>query len=323
MQLSGQPLHAHHFRTMGSEISVWLIHENAEIANTLLRQAQALMATIEARMSRFRATSELSAVNRASGQWSFVSRPLWQVIWSALQLAGDTAGLFDPTVLTDVLAAGYDGTFDAIGHGAVHRDTTRQIATGRWQAVAVDPERHAIRLPLGIGLDLGGIAKGFTAEQMVNFLGQWAPCLVDAGGDLTAGDGPDEYPGWPVAVAMPSPVRDAEPESVLSLWLNNATLATSGIDYRRWQQDGQPVHHLIDPRTGLPAATDVVTASVLCSDARRAEAWATATLVAGCEIGLARLHKQQLAGVIIDNRQQIHQTDSLHRYRMADAQVAI
>ena len=91
---------------------------------------------------------------------------------------------------------------------------------------------------------------------------------------------------------MPSPVRDAEPESVLSLWLNNATLATSGIDYRRWQQDGQPVHHLIDPRTGLPAATDVVTASVLCSDARRAEAWATATLVAGCEIGLARLHTQ-------------------------------
>ena len=80
----------------------------------MLRQAQALMATIEARMSRFRATSELSAVNRASGQWSFVSRPLWQVIWSALPLAGDTAGLFDPTVLTDVLAAGHDGRLHAL-----------------------------------------------------------------------------------------------------------------------------------------------------------------------------------------------------------------
>lgn len=69
---------------------------------------------------------------------------------------------------------------------------------------------------------LGGIAKGFTAEQLVvDFLGQWGSCLVDAGGDLTAGDGPAGHPGWPVAIAMPDTDENVEPATAALLWLNN------------------------------------------------------------------------------------------------------
>ena len=322
MDFYDQPLHEHRFRAMGSTFALWLIHTDAALAAALLSQAQNVLAAIETRMTRFAATSELSALNRASGQWTSLSRPLWEVVWRALQLAGETGGLFDPTVLTAVLAAGYDRSFDQIGRRSASLGTTEQRATGCWQAVRCDPARHAILLPAGVGLDLGGIAKGYAAEIVVTYLSQWGPCLVDAGGDLVAGDGPADFPGWPVAIAMPAAARDAEPATAVPLWLSNATLATSGIDYRRWQQDGRHLHHLIDPRTGLPATNNILTASVLCADACRAEAWATATLVAGEDEGMARLQAQELAGVMIEPRAVIHQTRAMQRHVMVDARVS-
>ncbi|MGB1253677.1 MAG: FAD:protein FMN transferase, partial [Candidatus Promineifilaceae bacterium] len=74
---------------------------------------------------------------------------------------------------------------------------------------------------------------------------------------------------------------------------------TSGVDYRRWQHGDVVLHHVIDPRIGISAETDLSTCSVLAADACRAEAWATATLVAGAELGYSRLVEQQLAGVTI------------------------
>jgi len=316
MELCDLPLHYHQFRAMGSTFSIWLLLDDAPLAEDLLYQAQALIETAEARLTRFDATSELCLVNRAAGEWTALSRPMWQVVQQALHLARETGGLFDPTVLTAMLACGYDRTFEQIGSGAENRGTTMQRATGQWQAVLCDAARHAILLPAGVGLDLGGIAKGFTAEQVVNFLSQWGSCLVDAGGDLTAGDAPGAYPGWPVAIAMPAAPADAEPPTAVSLWLSNGTLATSGVDYRWWQQGDRRLHHLIDPRTGLPAANKVITASVLSGDACRAEAWATAALVAGEQLGPARLNEQRLAGVLIEADGRIHQTNAMDRYVM-------
>ena len=314
MDLYDLPLYEHQFHAMGSTFSIWLLQRDAEVAEDLLHQAQALIDQAEVRMTRFSATSELSRLNRAAGAWTVLSRPMWQVVGRALHLARETGGLFDPTVLTAMLAAGYDRSFEQIGSGAVNCGTTMQRATGQWQAITCDAARHAILLPAGVGLDLGGIAKSFTAELVVNFLSQWGPCLVDAGGDLTAGDAPGDYPGWPVAIAMPSTPKEPEPATAVPVWLSNATLATSGVDFRWWQHGERRLHHLIDPRTGLPAANKVVTASVLCADACRAEAWATAALVAGEQLGPARLDEQRLAGVFIDADGRIHQTRMMGRY---------
>jgi FAD:protein FMN transferase len=144
-----------------------------------------------------------------------------------------------------------------------------------------------------------GLAKGHTAQRVAAYLSHWGPCLVDAGGDLAAGTAPHGLPGWPVAVAAPS-ARDADPPDLFHLWLTHASLATSGIDYRRWHQHGQVVHHLIDPRSGGPADTDALTVSVMAQDAVQAEGWATAALVAGRDEGLALLARQGLAGAVVD-----------------------
>jgi thiamine biosynthesis lipoprotein len=179
-----------------------------------------------------------------------------------------------------------------------HPQPTTGSLIGRWREIELDTARQAVRLPVGVGLDLGGIAKGDTAQQALNLLAQTGPALVDAGGDLVAASAPANFPGWPVALSTPwseaTPTRD-----LATFWLAAGALATSGVDYRSWVQDGLVAHHLIDPQTGQPAQTDTLTATVFAPEAAVAEAWATATLIAGMEAGIDNLLEHELAGLVI------------------------
>jgi thiamine biosynthesis lipoprotein len=113
-----------------------------------------------------------------------------------------------------------------------------------------------------------------------------------------------------MAVAAPS-AGENDPPDLFHLWLTQATLATSAIDYRRWQHNGRVVHHLIDPRTGYPAATDTLAVSVLAHDAAQAEGWATAALVAGRDAGLALLTRHGLAGAVVDRQHRLVLTPAM------------
>src|SRR5690606_3509789 len=143
-----------------------------------------------------------------------------------------------------------------------------------------------------------GVAKGIVAQDAVQMLSAVGPALVDAGGDLTAGLAPRGWPGWPVSVAAPSGKGEAE-RDLFRLWLAGATLATSGSDYRRWRQGTQLAHHLIDPRTGSPASSDVLSASILAPEAADAEGWATAALIAGSTLALDMLAERKLPAALV------------------------
>lgn len=289
----------HRFYAMGSHMALWLELDDRKIAHAALQQVEALFAAAERRMTRFAKTSELSRLNAQPEQWVKLSNILWQVVVRAVAFARETEGLFDPTLLNALEAAGYDRSFNQLeAESSAPRIGKKHL--GRWEEIQLDAQRRAIWLPAGVRLDVGGIAKGFSAQQAVAFLSQWGACLVDAGGDLTAGDAPAGWPGWPVGISAPRHEDKKEPEHLVQLWLNNASLATSGIDYRRWKRNGRLAHHLIDPRTGEPAETDILTVSILSSDASHAEAWATAALVAGLEKGEKLLQEKQLAGAFID-----------------------
>jgi thiamine biosynthesis lipoprotein len=287
---------SHQFRAMGSHIVLWL-EADEMTARPAFGRAQALIAEAERVLSRFGPQSELSKLNARPQQWVPVSPLLWDVITQALALAEVTGGLFDPTVLPALEAVGYTCSF-ADMHG-VAQDSDSEATPGCWAAVQGDAARRALWLPAGVRLDLGGVAKGHTAQRVAAYLSRWGPCLVDAGGDLTAGAAPHGLTGWPVAVAAPSAANHDAPD-LFHLWLAHASLATSGIDYRHWHQHGRVVHHLIDPRSGCPVDTDALTVSVMAPDAVQAEGWATAALVAGRDEGLALLARQGLAGAVID-----------------------
>lgn len=314
---------SHQFYAMGSHMTAWLDLADQPLAQRTLTQVEALFHAAEARFSRFRTTSELAQVNAQAGQWTSVSNVFWRLLTHALHLSRATDGLFDPTVFNAVVATGYDRDFAEVRQRTTPRNgyalTDTPTLRGSWQAVELDPVQHALRLPPDVKLDLGGIAKGATAQAAVHFLSQWGPCLVDAGGDLVAGDAPTGWPGWLVGIAKPTPFAlepvAEEPASDLAhLWLKNSALATSGTDYRRWQQGGVMVHHLIDPRTGTAAATDLLTVSVLAAEAAVAEAWAKAALILGAKAGRALLDGHHHPAALVDQQQQLSITLALQPF---------
>jgi thiamine biosynthesis lipoprotein len=123
------------------------------------------------------------------------------------------------------------------------------------------------RLEPGSGLDLGGLAKGWMADRLAERLGENA--LANLGGDLCAHGGGPAGEGWPVDFAG------------VTVMLREQGAATSSTRKRAWQMGVQRVHHLIDPRTGAPAAGDLTQVSVVATSATRAEVFAKAALLLG------------------------------------------
>jgi thiamine biosynthesis lipoprotein len=270
------------FRAMGSHIQAWLAVPKATDAD-ILNQLPLWFESWEARFSRFRASSELCRLNQEAGQWVSVSAEMGEVIALALKSAQMTDGLFNPLILPAVEAAGYDHDFTGVDYqpGVKRSAMPGAVAVADWYMIEWDAKRQRVRLPVFARIDLGGIVKGWAAQRTADRLQHYGACLVDAAGDMAAFGAPDDSGGWQVGIAP-----QADPDSDLEMArytvnLSDAGIATSGVDYRHWLQNGQPMHHLIDPRTGQPTANDILTATVIASDTIQAEALAKATLISG------------------------------------------
>ena len=281
-------MNTHQFCAMGCQIQIWLENADNELAQAHFQTVEALFATAEARLSRFRPDSELSWLNDQPERWVAVSPELWLLLHRTLALARQTDGLFDPALLPAIRANGYRHSF-LVGQSA--RPAPYRHQAGLYRQIRLDRARGMVWLPAGAQLDLGAVAKGYTAQQAIDQLNAFGPSLIDAGGDLTAGAAPANQPGWPVGVAFPELDQDLGDE-LYRLYLRHATLATSGTDYRRWRLGDQATHHIIDPQTGRAALSETVTVSVLATDAAMADAWATALLVPACDqaVALAEAH---------------------------------
>lgn len=256
---------------MGTSIRV--LTDDAADERAISSAATAIRGTFEheeRRFSRFRPESELSRVNAASGRSIALSPSLGAVMRLALEAARSTEGVFDPTVLGAMGAIGYDRDFDEVlarARGMLHPTSP----CGRWRDVTL--EGDVLRVPAGVGIDLGGIAKGWTADLAATRALEaglpWA--LVNAGGDLRiVGDAPA------IDVAVEDP--DDRGAELGRLSIREGGLATSSIRSRSW---GPGLHHVIDPRTGAPAETDVLQVTVTAPTCAEAEIRATAALLGG------------------------------------------
>jgi thiamine biosynthesis lipoprotein len=290
------------FRAMNTDVHVILVCDGAgwkSGAEAAFLEVERLFASVEATLSRFRPESELSRLNRNSGAPFTASPLLFQVVAEALEAARATDGLFDPTVLRALEAAGYDRSFDDLREGIVERGPVLPAtARGQWRKVTLDPERRTIMLPEQCGLDLGGIAKGWTVDQAVHLLAGrgFRHFAVDAGGDLYAAGRQADGSPWHVGVEDPrAPERD-----LVLLQVEDCAVATSSICRRRWMRHGRAYHHLIDPRTGMPAQSGVLAATVLAPTVAWAEVLAKAVVFLGPHEGLRFLEQQpDAAGLLV------------------------
>ena len=243
-------------------------------------QAQKYIQTSEARFTRFSEDSELSALNGSSGKRFKASTDLFAVVALTRRFFHLTRGLFDPSILPDLKRAGYNRSMEVLRElgPSPLLETLLENEHPSLSEMDLDESDHTILLPSGMSLDLGGIAKGWIAEQAAGILsGYTSACAVDAGGDMFLVGFPEGMQQWPVALEDPF-----EPgNNLTTLQVDPGAIATSTITKRVWQQAGKNRHHIIDPRTGEPAVSDWISVTVIAPHAYEAEVFAKALLIAG------------------------------------------
>lgn len=230
--------------------------------------------------SRFRADSEISFVHAQLGAPVDISAALAEAIGVALAAARWSGGLVDPTIGASLIALGYDRDFVEVQSRAGAEAATPLPPRATWRSVRLDGLR--VRVPKGVLLDLGATAKGLGADWSATAAlaaSGSGGIVVSLGGDVAAaGDSPRG--GWPVLVADDHR-QSAHGPATQVVRLTSGGLATSSTACRQWRRSGRTFHHILDPRTGLPAAGPWRTVSVAAATCADANAASTAAIIRG------------------------------------------
>lgn len=290
---------AYNFRAMNTEVELLIYTAETEKAEQACRQVETIFAATEAILSRFRYGSELSKLNR-EGYLEKATNLLYENVAAAQQMAELTGGIFNPTILDALEAAGYNRSFELIAKTTL---TPQLLTTGpriiggySWQQIELDPTRRSIKLPPATRLDLGGIAKGATVDQATRFLHQqnFQNFMLSAGGDMwLSGNPPQAIQGWTVAVQNPLEVGNQE--MLTTLVVKDKAVATSATTGRHWWLNNKPRHHLIDPRTGEPTNNGIASVTAVATSVQLADVMAKTALILGPQE--AALQLKQVTGL--------------------------
>ena len=301
------------FRAMGSDVHVVVVGDRG-----LLDVARRRVDDLERRWSRFLSDSEISRLNRGRGAPLRVSRETIELVRRAVDGWQRTGGRFDPTVLGDLVRAGYDRPFEAVvvspgaGVSVLRRDCG---------GIRLDAGASTVQLPAHAGFDPGGIGKGLAADLVAGELlaaGADGAC-VNIGGDVRVEGSSDDARldgRWIVAVDHPS--RPA-PAAVVAL--TAGAVATSTTAKRAWVVDGEWRHHLVDPGTGRSLRSPVVAVTAVAREAADAEVATKAAFLAPPGAELAVLDDLGCGGLVVDADGGTRRSAGLHRFLVENAEV--
>jgi thiamine biosynthesis lipoprotein ApbE len=294
---TGEPAAAD-WQALGTQ--VWLlVTEPGQLAEAR-RLLESDLTAVDQACSRFRADSELMRLG-ASGAGPAGAGPastgpastgpastvevsplLAEAIAVALRAARITGGDVDPTVADAMSALGYDRDFSLLpAVGPPVRLTVRAVPG--WRQVGFDEQARLLTLPPGVHLDLGATAKAWAADRAAARLAGALGCgvLVGLGGDISVA-GPPPEGGWRIRVQDITGRPEDPPEGPAAVVaIRDGGLATSSTTARRWRRGGDVLHHILDPRTGLPASRHWRTVSVAAASCVDANTASTAAIIRG------------------------------------------
>lgn len=278
---------------MGTEVSITVI--SSRDPGPAMDAAFKAIEAAEGRLSRFKPDSDVSRINRLGiGRSMDISRETFRIIEKSIATSRISDGAFDVTVLPliKLYPYGKEGKLALPERGAID-EAKKRIGSDKIVLTALDDKKLEIGFKVdGMEVDLGGIAKGYAVDTAIAALrhGGITSGIVEAGGDLYCMGRRPDGSKWTVAVRNPR-----GPGGVATLCLANLAVATSGDYERFFVVDGRRYSHIIDPRTGMPVARGVASASVVASDCETADALATAVSVLGAEKGMELI--ERLPGV--------------------------
>ena len=256
----------------------------------LLDRALEECARYERLLSKTVEGSDVWKINHAQGSPVDVSPETLRVLETAQYVGGITQGAFDVTVAPAVALWDFTGENPALPDGEA---LARAAALADYTKLTIEEGR--VTLPQGMQIDLGGVAKGFIADQIDAFLrdnGVTSALLNFGGNVITIGDKPDGQGPWRVGIQNPAEPRGA---FLMAVCATDLAVVTSGVYERGFDLDGVRYHHLLDPKTGWPVQNELSSVTILTRQSALADALSTAAFVLGLDKGMALI--EGLAGV--------------------------
>lgn len=274
------------FAAMGTTVNLRINAASSARVPGMLTAGRHFIEGFDAKLSRFKAASELSCINSSPDESVEVSWLMGEFIRSALWAAEASGGLVDPTLVPALERAGYGESRSGVAPAdltqalldAPARAAANPDRRGDWRGISYDEHSRVLTRPAGTRIDSGGAGKGLAADLLARIwsvsLGDRADFMVDCGGDIRFG--PLGNPWGQVNV------EDPFGGASLPLACIGGAVATSSIRNRIWRgTNGAPSHHLIDPATGDPAWTGVVAVTALAPTALVAETIAKTAFLRG------------------------------------------
>ncbi|MGV3658210.1 MAG: FAD:protein FMN transferase [Chitinophagaceae bacterium] len=262
---------------MGSPFHLIFYTTDSVTAQQKATAAFALIDSLNRIFSDYDSTSELSRLSATSGRDSFVkvSSYLYDMIIKSKRAAVESRGSFDITM----------GPLSRLWRRARREKTfplKAEVAAARaltgMDKIVIDEKQQKVKLlQRGMQLDLGGIGKGYIAQEVVNYFKREGitQVLADAGGDIVCGDAPPGKAGWTIAVNVPGEKARLLNKNML---LQNSAVATSGDVYQYIEHEGKRYAHIIDPRAGY-GVTFQRNVTVVAADGALADWLATASSI--------------------------------------------
>jgi len=289
---------------MGGHATITLVGGGED----LVARCFALADHLEARWSRFLPTSDISRLNWAEGASVEVDPVTVQLI-SAMREASELSdGDFDPTLLPELIASGYAAS--VVAPDLVTTLPASASAPGRLASLTLDGS--SVRMPVGTTLDPGGIGKGLAADIICEFglaEGAWGIMAEISGDIVVAGRAPDAV-AWLLGVEDPFDTS----RHLTTVRIARGAIVTSSQRKRRFDTAAGVRHHLIDPRTGASALTDIQTVTVIAATGVRAEAISKSGFLRPVEEYLAWLPQVGAAALLVDSAGRQHVSANWGRY---------
>ncbi len=265
--------------------------------------AEQILFETESEFSKYIESSEIYEINENAGHFVAVSKETYDVLKRSVQLAEITGGAFDPTVGKIVDAWDFTNEPDVPAEDEI----LKLIQGVGYDKIEFDEDSLSVKIAQNQTIDLGAVIKGYAGDELLNYyLEQDVPGgLLNLGGNMSAfGD----KQGEPFVVGIRDPLGEAS-EYFCTAELTDVSLVTSGAYERFFEQDGIVYHHIIDPKTGYPASSDILSVSILSEDGMLADALSTAVFVLGSEQGLKLVETQGAQALLVLDDNTVVATD--------------
>lgn len=291
-----------HFFALGTENRICAVGKRAGRA---LTAAAARVLELEGCMSAFRETSEISDIAHHAGIAPVpVSEDLFTVLKKAREISEASGGAFDVT-LRPLTKLWHFGAEERIPD---NRELSILTTSGRlgYRQLLLDERKKTAYLPLpGCGLDLGGIAKGYAADEVRRVLLSYhvESALINLGGNILTVGKPPERGYWKIGIQNPLAPRGIH---AFILEMGTGSVVTSAVNERFFVRQGKRYHHILNPETGQPAESGLLSVTVLDDSSLQADALSTAAFVLGLDAGVRLIQSMQASAVVITSAGEIY-----------------